>query len=197
MKGRHLLLVLIPLLLTLLVVVGERGHERWRASIQLKEVEQLVARLEQEGHLRRQSSQRGVRRAFGEGVKRLRRAEELDPTEVGIPIARGGLYRYLDQPQSALAAFERARQIEPRAEVFAQIAHVQWELGERRLARRAALSATTLDRNLRKEVRRYLGPKKKKKGSREGSQDESIEEDSRGASNEEPNPANGGEEDDE
>lgn len=156
MSGKRLFWLVVPLLLVVLVFTVRQGFGRWMASFQLNQVENLVDRLDREGHLGRRESQRGVQLAFGEAVKRLRRAQELDPAEVGIPIARGGIHRLLDRHGAALEAFEAARELEPRPEVFAQLGHVYRAQGRAEEAQEAYASAILLDHTLARELRPYL-----------------------------------------
>ena len=154
--GRRLVFVVVPLLLAAFAVDLRHGAQRWLASHRLEQVQNLVARLQAEGHLDRASSQRGVRRAFGEASKQLRQAQAMDPAEVAIPIARGGLYRLLGQENQAFEAFEDARAIEPRPEVFSQLGRIHLELDEPQKARRNFRFAVLLDHTLRKELKPYL-----------------------------------------
>jgi tetratricopeptide (TPR) repeat protein len=151
--------IVLPVLLISMVFSARQGFARWMASYHLQQVESLVDRLEREGHLRRRESQRGIQLAFGEAIKLLRRAQELDPSKVEVLIVRGSLHRLLRRPKAALEAYKQALALEPRPEVFTQMGHVYRSLGRKEQARAAYRSAILLDHTLARDLRGYLGGK--------------------------------------
>ena len=75
----------------------------------------------------------------------LRRAGEMDPAEVGVPIAEGGHFFLLERHDAALRAYERAAKLEERAEIYANIGRVHLAAGRRAEAIEAIEYAVTLD----------------------------------------------------
>ncbi|HEX5758990.1 MAG TPA: hypothetical protein VF121_07320, partial [Thermoanaerobaculia bacterium] len=75
----------------------------------------------------------------------LRRAAELDPTEVGIPLARGGQYLLLRRPEAALEAYREALAIEPRPEIFLNQARAYHLAGDTARSREALERTHRLD----------------------------------------------------
>lgn len=164
MKGKTLAVLMALVFLGILMLHAGHSRDRWMASFRLAQVESLVIRLQAEGHLSRASSQRGIRRALDKGLELLRNAEELDPAEVEIPIAEGIIYNLLQRPKAAIRAYERARGLEPRPEVFANLGRIHLQEGNREEARLEFQKAVILDHTLRRELRPYL-PKKERSGT--------------------------------
>jgi tetratricopeptide (TPR) repeat protein len=139
MNGRALVW---PLLLVLgLALVGQtiRWRERMTASRILNTVERMTM---------------NARRTYVlyTNIELLRRAERLDPLEVGIPLARGSQHYLLRQPQAAVEAYEEALRLEPRPEIYLNLGRALDLAGRRDEARRAFFLASRMDPRLLPEV---------------------------------------------
>ncbi|MEL7061816.1 MAG: hypothetical protein AAGN46_17450, partial [Acidobacteriota bacterium] len=77
----------------------------------------------------------------------LRQAEEMNPTAVGVPIARGGQYYLLRRYAAAERAYRAALELEPRGEIWANLARTHLAAGDREAAHAAAERAMVLDHN--------------------------------------------------
>ena len=76
----------------------------------------------------------------------------LDPTEIGVPMARGSQYLLLRRPADALAAYEEGARQEPRPEIFLNIGRAARMLGDTRRARDAFARAIRLNPLLAAQV---------------------------------------------
>ena len=96
----------------------------------------------------------GARRAsqLRGNIARLRQAGQLDPLEIGIPIARGSQYYLLRQPQAAVEAYEEALRLEPRPEIYLNLGRALDLAGRRDEASRAFFLASRMDPRLLPEV---------------------------------------------
>ncbi len=68
-------------------------------------------------------------------IERLRQAAPLDRREVGIPIALGSQYLLGGQVESAIRAYEEALRIEPRPEIYLNLARAHAMAGRDAQAR--------------------------------------------------------------
>lgn len=108
MNGRGLVWPLLLVLAAALVGQSIRWRDRLTASRILNTVERLTV-----------PAYRAQRTDLLQtNVDLLRRAQELDPLEVGIPTARGSQHYLLQQAQAAIAAYEEALRLEPRPETY-------------------------------------------------------------------------------
>jgi len=127
------------LVLALLAQTG-RLRDRMTAGRMLRQVElvsmAMIARGEMPGRL------------LSGNLELLRRAAVLDPTEVGIPIARGTQYLLLGNGSSAAAAYGDALELEPRPEIHLNLGRAFVMAGETEKAREHFRLATRLDPNL-------------------------------------------------
>jgi tetratricopeptide (TPR) repeat protein len=157
MSGRRLFWVVAPLLL---LAVWGHGREAWRrlvASHQLAAVEGTVLGLSRQGLLtHRPPRDPRVRQLLERSVVLLRRAEELDPVAVGIPVARGSLYSLLGRPEAAVRAYGEALELERRPEIYANVGRAHLREDDREAAQEAFRRAVRLDRTLTAELRGYL-----------------------------------------
>lgn len=122
----------------------QAGLQRMRAHeivFSVQQLAQAVARGEVPAHL--------LRGAVG----RLREARELDPGSIEVVASQGDLFLLLERYEAARDAYLEALELEPRAEVYLNLAIAQAELGHRREARRNLRRAMRLDRSLRPAAR--------------------------------------------
>lgn len=91
---------------------------------------------------------RSSRVLFAENLQILRRAAELDPLEVGVPIARGTQHLLLGSAAAAEEAYSDALRLEPRPEIYLNLGRAQLLAQDREAARKSFGTAVTLDPKL-------------------------------------------------
>ena len=134
----------------LVLLVAALGWQTVRVQDRL-EAGRLLARVEartQDALARR----RAPSTMFAEHLDWLARAGELDPSEIGVPIARGTQYLLLRRPADALSAYQEASRLEPRPEVDLNIGRAHWMAGNREQAVAAFRRAVRLNPRLAAEV---------------------------------------------
>jgi tetratricopeptide (TPR) repeat protein len=94
---------------------------------------------------RRGSAPRGLLSA---NLDALRRAAELDPLEVGIPIARGSQHLLFGDPEAALEAYQAAAALEPRPEIYLNLGRAALAAGHAAEAQRWFALSVRLDPRL-------------------------------------------------
>ena len=150
MSGRRLVWVLLPLLALALVLEVRSAVRRMQASMVLGRVKEVTLEADRRGRL--------TRRMLERNADLLRRVEASSPTEVALPIARGGQYLLLNRPRAAVRAFEKALSIEPRGEVYAHLGRAFLALGDREAAAEAFRAAVVLDPAQRRALADLLPP---------------------------------------
>jgi tetratricopeptide (TPR) repeat protein len=110
MRGRILVWPLTALLLLALAGQSMRWHARVTAGRLLARVEALTTMARTQG-----KAPRGLLRA---NLDDLRRAADLDPVEIGVPIARGSQYLVFGDPEMAIESYRAALALEPRPEIY-------------------------------------------------------------------------------
>lgn len=135
-------LVWVVLLLLALALLGQTGRlrDRLAAGRILRQVELVSMAMIQRAQL--------SRALLSRNLELLRRAAALDPTQVGIPIARGTQYLLLGNGRSAAAAYRDAIELEPRPEAHLNLARALVLAGEMEQAREHFRLAMRLDPNL-------------------------------------------------
>jgi tetratricopeptide (TPR) repeat protein len=144
MKGRFLVFPLVVLMALSLAGQTLRWRHRATASRLLREVEILSVAAFQAGQAPPQ--------LMYKNLEALRKAEPLDPVEVGIPIARGTQYLFLSTPEPAVRAYEDAMALEPRPEGYLNLGRAQWYSGRAEEARRSFARAIQLDSRIANEI---------------------------------------------
>jgi tetratricopeptide (TPR) repeat protein len=139
MSGRVLVWPLVLVLGIALLGQTVRWRERMTASRLLSTAERVTLSA------RRASELRG-------NIARLRQAGQLDPLEIGIPIARGSQHYLLRQPQAAVEAYEEALRLEPRPEIYLNLGRALDLAGRREEASRAFFLASRIDPRLLPEI---------------------------------------------
>lgn len=91
---------------------------------------------------------RSSRVLFAENLQILRRAAELDPLEVGVPIARGTQHLLLGSAEAAEEAYLDALRLEPRPEIYLNLGRAQLLARNPAEARTSFGAAVTLDPKL-------------------------------------------------
>ena len=150
MSGRRLVWVVLPLLTLALALEVRSAVGRLQASLVLGKVKAASLEADRRGRL--------SPRMLELHARLLRRVEPLSPVEVGLPIARGGLYMLLQRPRPAVRVFEKALTIEPRGEVYAHLGRAFLALGDGGAAARAFRTAIVLDPSQRRGLGGLLPP---------------------------------------
>lgn len=132
--------------LLVLVLSGQtvRLRDRLAAGRMLRQVELLSMAA-----IARNELPRGLVAA---NMELLRRASALDPTEIGIPIARGTQYLLLGNGSSAVQAYRDALALEPRPEIYLNLGRALAASGRTQEAREQFRTALRLDPNLAQVV---------------------------------------------
>ncbi|MCB1035486.1 MAG: tetratricopeptide repeat protein [Acidobacteria bacterium] len=144
MKGRWLSFLLAALLLVAAIRQTVRGRERLKASALLYEVEAVSLSLLSAGQAPRVYLQQNIRN--------LRVASELDPLDVGIPLALGSQFLLLGSHQAAIDAYSEALALEPRPEIYLNLGKALYLSGHPEEARKNFDRAVALDWHLESEV---------------------------------------------
>ncbi len=137
MKGRTLAWLAAALLVAALVAQGSRWHDRLLGSAILRQVE-LVS-------ISAASSGRVPPNLLSAHLELLRRAAELDPAEVAVPIARANQYLLFGDPRGAIPAYQEALRLEPKPIVYFGLGRAYLALGDTGRARRNFQLAVRLD----------------------------------------------------
>ena len=132
----------VAVFLVLLALLAQTGRlrDRLTAGRMLRQVELLSMAA-----IARNQLPRGLVAA---NLELLRRASTLDPTEIGIPIARGTQYLLLSNGSSAAQAYSEALALEPRPEVYLNLGRALATDGRVEEAREQFRIALRLDPNL-------------------------------------------------
>lgn len=132
----------VAVLLLLLALLAQTGRlrDRLTAGRMLRRVELISMVM-----IARSEMPRGL---LSNNLELLRRASVLDPTQVGIPIARGTQYLLLGNGSSAAAAYGDALELEPRPEVHLNLGRALVLAGEPEKAQEQFRIALRLDPNL-------------------------------------------------
>ena len=127
------------LALALLAQTG-RLRDRLTAGRLLQQVELVSMAMVERAQL--------PRPLLSRNLELLRRAAALDPTQVGVPIARGTQYLLLGNGSSAAAAYRDALELEPRPETHLNLGRALVLAGEMEKAREHFRLALRLDPNM-------------------------------------------------
>lgn len=132
--------IVAPLLALALVAQTGRLSDRLLAGRMLRQVEVVSMAMIARGEVPRQ--------LVSGNLELLRRAAVLDPSEVGIPIARGTQYLLLGNGSSAATAYGAALELEPRPEIHLNLGRALVMAGDMEKAREHFRLAVKLDPNL-------------------------------------------------
>ncbi|MEM1207038.1 MAG: hypothetical protein AAGN66_27640 [Acidobacteriota bacterium] len=148
MKGRHLAVLVLPLTALALWWGFQDARKRLSAN-------RMLAVVEARSQMAAQNPQVATR-VLESNLAVLRQAAELDPGEVGIPMARAGQFLLMRRHAAAVRAYEEGIALEPRAELYANLARAHLDEGSRDLARQAIETAVLLDHNQYRHFRKFL-----------------------------------------
>jgi tetratricopeptide (TPR) repeat protein len=141
--GRLLFPIVAIALAAALVAQTLRARDRLEAGRLLAQVEARTVAAVQ--------ARRAPSTLFAEHLSWLDRAAQLDPLEIGVPIARGSQYLLLRRPDEAIAAYREAAALEPRPEIDLNLGRALWMKGDKEAARQALQRAVRLNPALRAE----------------------------------------------
>lgn len=144
MTGRQLFPIVAIALAAALAAQTMRARDRLEAGRLLAQVEARTIAAVQ--------ARRAPSTMFAENLSWLDRAAQLDPLEIGIPIARGSQYLLLRRPDEAIAAYREAAALEPRPEIDLNLGRALWMRGDKEAARKLLQRAVQLNPALRAEV---------------------------------------------
>ena len=140
---------ILPLLLA--AALGAQTVRAWRRA----EATHLVYEVERRTlALARQETPND--RELRRNLVLLDRAAPLFPSLVAIPIARGSQFLLLGKPTEAIAAYQQALALEPRAETYFNLGRVYLEVGDRDAARHHFDLAVRATPRLKRDVRQLL-----------------------------------------
>lgn len=143
--GSERLFTVTAIVLAVAVVLSLRhGAQLWRADRLVAAVEVMTLQTTRRGAL--------PRRMGDHHLRLLREAEELDPAKVDVLVAQGWQYLGMGRPGGALRAFDKALELEPRAEVYANLAQAHLAEENHAAAQEAARKARVLDPHLDKRL---------------------------------------------
>lgn len=148
MSGRLMFWVVFACSLAALVGQSVRGAHRLSASQTVKAVEARTFEVVGLGR-----APAGLLHA---NVVELERAARLDPSNVGVLIALGSQYLVMHVPDAAIETYRRALRLEPRPEIYLNIARAYLMEGNRAEARRNFRVALQLSPSFRKQIPRGL-----------------------------------------
>ncbi len=127
-----------------LVLQGNRWHDRLLGSAMLRQVELVSISAATSGH--------APGNLLPTHLELLRRAQDLDPAEVGIPIARGSQFLLFGDPRAAIPPYRAALALQPKPEIYADLGRAFLASGDLAEARRQFRLAVRLDPSLLAQV---------------------------------------------
>ncbi len=140
---------------TLLAVVGlvvflGLAALRFGSARDLLGANRLIAMVEGRSRAMMAAGARIPAQAMQQNIAMMKKAEELDPAAVEAPMALSGQYMVMKRYPAAIRSLERAIELEPRAEPYANLAHCYLAMDEKEKAFEAIDMAIKLDHNQRK-----------------------------------------------
>ena len=130
--------VLCLMLLPALVVHARSLLGRLEAS-------RIVRTTSQVAQLAMRSGAVAARPVLQANLQPLDRAARLDPLAVGVPLTTGSHYLLLGNAPAAIESYQRGLAVEPRSELYLNLARALVLAGRRDEARARAAQAVTLD----------------------------------------------------
>lgn len=144
LRGWHLAALLTLVLLPALCVHALGLRDRLQASRVLRTTSRTARLAQARGRLSRSLLQANLRA--------LRRAAELDPLAVGIPMTAGSHYLLLGNHAAALEWYQRAMALEPKPNLHLNLARALLMAGRREEAAGHLAAAVALDPSLQREA---------------------------------------------
>jgi O-antigen ligase len=109
--------LLIAALVLALGAQSLRLRDRLLASLLLRQIEARTLAAAATGRI--------ASTLMMQNLADLERAARLDPIEVAVPFVRGGQFLLMRQPEAAVEAYEQALALEPRPEVYLNLARAR------------------------------------------------------------------------
>ena len=146
---------------TLLAVVGVvvflgLAAVRFGNARDLLGANRLIAMVEGRSRAMVAAGARIPAQAMQQNIAMMKKAEELDPAAVEVPMALSGQYMVMKRFPAAVRSLQRAIELEPRAEPYANLARCYLAMDEKEKAFEAIDMAIKLDHNQRKAFRAIL-----------------------------------------
>ena len=147
--GRGLALALAAIFLVALAL-------RFNGAKNLLGADRLVAMVEGRSKALVAAGNRIPAQAIQQNIAMMKRAEVLDPASVSVPLILGGQYMLMKRYPAAIRSFERAIELEPRAEPYANLARCYLAQDQTEDAFAAIDKAIKLNHNQRRAFRSIL-----------------------------------------
>jgi tetratricopeptide (TPR) repeat protein len=139
--------IALALLLVMAVwVQTDRALERLDASRRVRVVEGRSLAMMAQGGV--------VRQVVEANLRELEEVRRIAPGDVAVPMSIGSQYLVTGRPEAAVRAYQEALDVEPRPEVYLNLARARLALGEREAAGEAFAAAQTLAPRARREIPR-------------------------------------------
>jgi O-antigen ligase len=143
-SGTSLGWLLAAVVVAALVFQGYRWRDRLLASALLRQVELVSISAATSGH--------APGNLLPAHLELLRRAAALDPSEVGIPIARGSQFLLFGDPRAAIPEYRAALALQPKPEIYSDLGRAYLASGDLEEARRNFRLAVRLDPTLASQL---------------------------------------------
>ena len=144
MSGRLARWVALVLVLLAFALQLQRANDRIAANVALARAESATLQAARMGA--------AGRPLLGSALDLLRRAQARDPLEVGIQIAIGSIHLVLGSPQAAIAAYQKANELEPRPETYLNLGRAQLVAGQVEAAKASFKTTFELDLPLAEQI---------------------------------------------
>lgn len=139
-------IALAALLVLAVWVQVERAGERLDASRRVRAVEGRSLAMVAQGGV--------IRQVVEANLRELDEVRQIAPGDVAVPMSVGSQYLVTGRAEAAVRAYREALELEPRPEVYLNLARAHLALGDEQAAREAFAAAQTLAPNVRREVPR-------------------------------------------
>ncbi len=116
-----------------------------RSLLERLEASRIVRTTGQVAQLAMQSGAVAARPVLQANLQPLHRAAQLDPLAVGVPLTTGSHYLLLGNAPAAIEGYQRGLAVEPRSELYLNLARALVLAGRRDEAVARAAQAVTLD----------------------------------------------------
>ena len=138
--SRRSSLALAVILAILSVLQGVRARDLIVASGSLKQLEGRTQQLANFGS-------RG-RPLLQQNLQILAKLEKLNPSDVGIEVARAGQYLIMGRNSEAIVCYKKALEFEPRPEIYLNLARAYMAENDEKAAKENFVEAIRLDTRL-------------------------------------------------
>lgn len=133
----------ISLILVFLVLTFFQGKRALNLLIASGSLNQLEGRTQQIASF----GSRG-RPILQQNLQILKKIEKMNPSDVGIEVARAGQYLVMGRNSEAIVSYKKALEFEPRPEIYLNLARAYLAEGDEEAARENFVEAIRLDTRL-------------------------------------------------